>query len=259
MERDYALAVLEREARRLLEVVGSDDERLGLAVPCCPGWALADVVEHLGRVYNWAGTIVGDRLSEPPSRDTLPRRPEHVALPDWMADRLVRLVGALSDVPGDATMWTFSSSDPTAAFWWRRQAHETLIHRVDAEAAGEMSITAAEPDLAADNIDELFRIRSFTSTDDGAGDPAGGSRPAEPVAETGWPASVHLHATDLDGAEWTIDTSRRSVSRRHSKADVALRGTAWALARWCWGRPAGELEAFGDIDAAERWRRSVLS
>jgi uncharacterized protein (TIGR03083 family) len=251
MERDHAICVLEREARRILVLAGSGTggDLLARSVPSCPDWTFGEVVKHLGNVYNWAGTVVEGRLSQPPRRDALPRRPEHMSSPEWMSDRLDRLVVALSKVPEDADVWTFSSKDPTAAFWWRRQAHETLIHRVDAEAASKVAVTPVEPPLAADNIDELFEL-SFT--DAGAG--TGGAQGIEP------PASIHLHAEDLEGAEWTVDTRNRSVSRRHAKADVALRGSAWALSRWCWGRPVfGELECFGDVEAAETWRKSVVS
>jgi uncharacterized protein (TIGR03083 family) len=274
MERDYALAVLQGESRRVLDLVCEDEGRLGRDVPCCPGWTLTDVVKHLGNVYNWAGTIVGGRLLEPPSRDAMPERPQQMAYPEWMANSLERLVGALADIPDEASVWTFSAAEPQApAFWWRRQAHETLIHRVDAEVACEMAITSVEPFLGADNLSELFSIYAFSFSDDeaGGGEAAAGKSPPgsaaaiatdgdPPHLPAGWPATVHLHATDLDGAEWTIDTASRSVSRRHSKADMALRGPAWALARWCWGRPAlTELEAFGNLDAGETWRKSFVA
>ncbi|MGO8875808.1 MAG: hypothetical protein ACLQNG_08605 [Acidimicrobiales bacterium] len=84
---------------------------------------------------------------------------------------------------------------------------------------------------------------------------------APDVGEEGSPgvATLHLHATDAGGAEWTLDTAGRTLTRRHSSGDVAVRGAAWALARWCWGRPViGELEVFGDLTAAEAWRSTVV-
>lgn len=52
-----------------------------------------------------------------------------------------------------------------------------------------------------------------------------------------------------DGSQFT---------REHSKADVALRGPAFDLARWVWGRlPTGNLEVFGDIQVAERFQSVV--
>jgi hypothetical protein len=41
------------------------------------------------------------------------------------------------------------------AFWARRQAHETTIHRVDAESVGG-KLTPVDKRLAADGIDELL-------------------------------------------------------------------------------------------------------
>jgi hypothetical protein len=101
----------------------------------------------------------------------------------------------------------------------------------------------------------VFTIFGFADvTDDGAGTP-----PPPPAGPDTPPASVHLHATDVAGAEWTLDTAARTIARRHAKGDVAIRGTAWALARWCWGRPVdGEIEAFGDLAAAEAWRSTVV-
>ncbi len=175
MERDFALGVLEREAGRVLELAAEDDGRLGLPAPSCPDWTLDDVVKHLGNVYNWAATIVDGRLLEPPVRDALPRRPGQLASPDWMTDRLDRLIRALREVPADTTLWTFSSLSPTPAFWWRRQAQETLIHRVDAEAACQVTITSAEPVLAADTVSELFEILSFDVADDAVEEAAVGA------------------------------------------------------------------------------------
>ena len=221
------------------------------------------MVKHLGNVYNWAGTVVGGRLAQPPSGTPSPAGPRIWRLPSGCRTGSTGSCSLLAEVPGDADLWTFSSTEPTASFWWRRQAHETLIHRVDAEAASGAAITPVEPDLAADNINELFEVHSFREAHDD-GSP---TTPSQDRARTGEaevaapgqaeddtapardstdehaagaprePASIHLHASDLENAEWTIDTRSRSISRRHTKADVALRGPAWALARWCWGRP----------------------
>jgi uncharacterized protein (TIGR03083 family) len=274
MERDYAIGIVQREAGRVLQLAqgkgegggGKDqsavgDAQLGLHVPSCPEWDFADLVKHLGNVYNWAGTIVEGRLPAPPGPE-IPRRPDGMALSDWLEDRLDRLVTILREVPDDATMWNFSAASPgPPAFWWRRQLHETAIHRVDAELACSVPVEALEPELAADNVSELFEILSFSEPADELADAgATGATSLQPgaAADTQPALIVHLHATDLDGAEWTIDTVARTIRRAHAKGDVAVQGTAWALARWSWGRPvAGEIEVFGDFGAAEAWRRSI--
>jgi uncharacterized protein (TIGR03083 family) len=294
MERDYAIGIVQREAERVLQLAnagadadasadnndhGSADANVsadysanasadnndnvgaGLTarVPSCPEWDFAELVKHLGNVYNWVGTIVEGRLPAPPSGADIPTRPDGMSAAAWLSDRLDRLLDALKEVPADAAMWNFSTVSPgPSSFWWRRQLHETAIHRVDAELTCSQPVTPLEPDLAADNVSELFELHRFAEL---GTEPASAAAPEAGTSTDSQPAFiVHLHATDIENAEWTIDTVARAVSRAHAKGDVAIRGTSWALARWCWGRPVGdEIEAFGDIDAAETWRRLTLS
>jgi uncharacterized protein (TIGR03083 family) len=254
MERDRAVAIVEREAGRLLALATAPGADLAAPVPSCPGWDLEDVVIHLGRVYNWAGTIVADGLLASPG-GAIPQRPETMSPTDWMADRLARLVGALRETPNDVSIWNFGLESPAGvAFWYRRQAHETAVHRMDAELAAGVAVAPLEADIAADMVSELLAISHIADVTDTAA-----SQSVSGPGGAGVPAgSVHLHASDVDGAEWTIDVAARTVSRRHAKADAAVRGSAWALARWCWGRPTdGEIEIFGDEAAAEAWRGTV--
>ena len=246
MNRDCAVGDLRREGTAIIQLAGAGD--LDAAVPSCPGWTVAALLKHLGNVYNWAGTIVLEQLQDAPHRDRLPRRGDTETDLEWMSHRLDRLVAALDAVPADAVVWNFVTDSPASPeFWWRRQVHETVVHRVDAETARDRPITPVSPDLAADGIAELLEIRHFeVVAPDRFSD-----------AEGLW---VHLHATDLEGAEWTIDTGARTVTAAHMKGDVALRGPAWAIMRWLWGRPVGaELEEFGDLEAAAEWRRQALA
>lgn len=261
---DQRLATIEREADRIIEL--ATPSNLDRPVPGCPDWTYLDLVKHLARVYTWAGSIVEGQLGEPPSRDELTRRPDDVAPVDWLADRLDFVTRALRATPESASVWNFSSDSPGAPSWWaRRQMNETIIHRVDAESAAEhgrstseagAAVTPVEPEVAADIVDEVFELLGFETVE-----------PDEMhQAEGIW---VHLHATDVEGAEWTVDTSARTLTKAHMKGDVALRGPAWAIARWVWGRlpeqgvgregeAPSELEVFGDAGAAEAWRRSSL-
>jgi hypothetical protein len=64
----------------------------------------------------------------------------------------------------------------------------------------------------------------------------------------------------VPGAEWTLaeGSAGATITRAHSKADVALRGTAFQLARWIWRRlPTGQLEVFGDRSIADRFRENI--
>jgi uncharacterized protein (TIGR03083 family) len=258
MERDYAVGIIQREAERVLQLANIEGADLTAPVPSCPDWDFLTLVRHLGNVYNWAGTIVEERLPAPPGPE-MPRQPEAMSPVDWLSDRLDRILAVLRHVPEDTEMWNFSAASPgPPAFWWRRQVHETVIHRADAELACALPVTALEPELAADNVSELFEIMRFSELGLAAG--ATASPASAPATSTdAQPALViHLHATDLPGAEWTVDTVARTVRREHTKGDVAIRGPAWSLARWCWGRPVGaEIEAFGDLETAEQWRGTI--
>ncbi len=49
-----------------------------------------------------------------------------------------------------------------------------------------------------------------------------------------------------------------SITGEHTKADVALRGSAFELACWTWGRlPTERLEILGDQQIADRFRAAV--
>ena len=76
----------------------------------------------------------------------------------------------------------------TAAFWFRRQAHETAVHRWDAQrAATPSSVDPIDATLAADGVDEWLEV--FVPRF---------------LARTGVPddlvgATLHLHCTDEGG------------------------------------------------------------
>jgi uncharacterized protein (TIGR03083 family) len=241
----------------MLELANAQGSDLGTRVPSCPDWDFDRLVGHLADVFNWVGTMVELRSQGPAGGAEIPARPEGTSSPQWLATRLDRLVTALQAVPDDALIWNFGPSSPSSPeFWWRRQLHESAIHRVDAELTAGAPVSSFEAELAADTVSEVFSLFRFNDITD---DEAAPLPDSAPTTDGSFPGRIHLHATDVDGAEWTIDTMARTVSRRHAKGDVAIRGNAWALARWCWGRPVdGEIETFGDLSAAEVWRASVV-
>ena len=247
MDRSTALAALEADSARIVELGSSGALALDAPIAACPEWTGDDLLRHVARIYNWAGTILLDRLQEAPGRDDLPRTPDGVGAVDWLADRRARLLEALDETAEGEVVWNFFARGPgPAGFWLRRQLHETAIHRVDAEVAAEVEIAPFDPALAADGVSERFGFGDFALADElppGAG------------------PTVHLHATDAEGAterEWTVDVATGTLTLAHAKGDVALRGPAWSINRWLWGRPAGdELEVYGDGAVATDWQRAI--
>ena len=57
----------------------------------------------------------------------------------------------------DQRCWTWYPEDQTAGFWARRMAHETVIHRWDAEHSFQQP-TPIATEVAADAIDELLVV-----------------------------------------------------------------------------------------------------
>src|SRR5262249_27180621 len=102
-------------------------------LPYCPDWKLRDVVQHTGEVHRWATDVVANGRTEPTDSD--PTYPNDGELVGWFREGHVALVDALTNAPDDLDCFAFLPAPTPLAFWARRQAHETAIHRVDAESA----------------------------------------------------------------------------------------------------------------------------
>jgi uncharacterized protein (TIGR03083 family) len=233
MQTQQYLEQLTRNSERLAEVAAAAGVTAPL--PTCPGWTMADLLDHLVRGDDWAKRIV-ERGQQGITERTLPEapddEPEGDALVAYFLEGARALVRTLSGADPATSVWTFSAADRTVMFWQRRRAHETAVHRVDAEsAAGD--VTPIDTQLAADGIDEF--LLSFLP------------RLQEPLTAVG-DFTFHLHCTDTEG-EWLLSQrdGAASVTAEHAKGDVAARGTASDLLLFLWGRvPADSLEVFGD-------------
>ena len=131
-----------------------DGADLTRSVPTCPDWTLRQLATHVGRAHRWAGEIVATRSAEfipfravPDGR--LPDDPDRHA--GWLRDGADRLIDAVREA-GTDPVWAFTGLRP-ASFWARRMAHETAVHRADAEiAVGRAPVI--DPGIAVDGIDE---------------------------------------------------------------------------------------------------------
>ena len=231
-----------------------DEAGLACPIPTCPEWTLRELAVHVGRAHRWAAAIVGTRTAEFIPFRSVPDG----KLPDdpagrgpWLRAGAARLIDTVQEA-GGAPVWTFGGLRP-AGFWARRMAHETAVHRADAEiAAGR--VPGLAPDLAADAIDEWLGFLSgvFSETGDGP-DPR---RDALPPGR-----ALHVHATDdgLAGAgEWTLrsEASGITLERGHAKGDVAARGPAARLLFVLVRRlPADDpgVQVIGDAAVLARW------
>ena len=236
-------AVATEVERFAAAVEGADP---GLAVPTCPEWALADLIEHAGAVHRWAETMVRER------RDRRLRRAEmdlglpgdRAGLPSWLAEGGRRLVATLRAADPHAPVWTWGA-DRHVRFWPRRMLHETTVHRVDAELALGRD-PAVDPAVAVDGIEELLENLPYAAS---FSPPVAGLR--------GDGESLHLHCTDVEG-EWTVRLRPDGFTweRGHAKGTAAVRATAADLLLLLYRRRGPEesrVETFGEAAVLDRW------
>ncbi len=217
------------------------------AVPSCPEWNVRQLLRHTGWVHRWAGAMVRDARPEPPGRDELLPGgwPHEDGLVDWFRDGHRQLVSALESAPHDLDCWTFMEMPDPRAFWARRQAHETAIHRVDAELVSGAA-TGFETEHAADGIDELAVF--FISRPDRG--------PRAPEVKT-----LRVVAADA-GWHWTVtfgpdDSAGRAGGER--PADCTVTGRASDLYLYLWNRiPPDSLRIDGQGDVLGYWSETSL-
>jgi uncharacterized protein (TIGR03083 family) len=249
---DRWYAEIESSTETLAGLVDGAD--LTRQVPTCPDWTLRQLATHVGRAHRWAALIASTRSAEMiPFRQVpdgrIPDDPAQQA--PWLRAGAALLIGAVREADGDP-VWAFNELRP-ASFWARRMAHETAVHRADAEITAGREVRIA-PDVAADGIDEWL---GFLSGVGGLVSPAGDPRLA---ALTGG-AVLHVHATDEglgEAGEWLVrrQGSDVSVEHGHGKGDVALRGPAgrlWLVLVRRLPPDDPEVEILGDRALLDAW------
>jgi uncharacterized protein (TIGR03083 family) len=233
--------------RREGELLASAARRAGMGaqVPSCPGWAVRDLLKHTGYVHRWATGFVAQARARPagalPEEEILDQGPGDAELPGWFRAGHAALVRALSTARPDLDCWAFLAAPSPLAFWARRQAHETAIHRADAEqaAAGEAAApgTSFAPAFAADGVDELLMGFLARNIRRGSWDGLGGS------------LAIHAGDGTAGTADWLIAGGRDTagVSRGTGPADCDVAGPAAELYLMLWHRgPAAGLRVTGD-------------
>ncbi|MER6983403.1 maleylpyruvate isomerase family mycothiol-dependent enzyme [Streptomyces carpinensis] len=241
------LHVLDREGRLL--AAAAEEAGTDAVVPSCPGWRVRDLLGHTGAVHEWAAAFVADGHNSPrPIGD--PPELDGAELVAWYRDSHRRLVETLAGAPADVECWTFhpapQASPSPLAFWTRRQAHETAVHRFDAERARGGTPTPIGGEFAVDGIDEL--LRGFHAR----------SRSRVRASE---PRVLRVRATGTaEGADavWTVrlsDGPPVTVRDASAAADAELSGPADELYLALWNRvPVPGVT--GDGSLAALWRET---
>lgn len=200
----------------------ADGADLSVTVPSCPDWTLGQLLRHVGHAQQEATKQVSARASGPVSgygeHSEPPVDDDYSDIGPWLMTGATALADALREAGPDVPLWT-PVGEGTAAFYSRRMACETLLHRVDGELAVGAK-TSIDADLAIDAIEEWLTIGSLPFLLE--------YQPARREL-LGGDRTVHLHATDAaqdEPGEWVIDFTGDVITwrRGHEKATVAIRG-----------------------------------
>lgn len=247
MEVAAHIDALREEGERMAAAVAEADP--GAAVPTCPGWTVRDLVRHMGGVHRWATGFVAEGRTDaggPGLDEIVGAGPEDAELADWLRQGCAALVAALGNAPADLECWSFLPAPSPLAMWARRQAHETAIHRVDAELAAGSTVGSFTPPFAADGVDEL--LTGFVPR-----------RSTKLRAEA--PTTMAVRCRDVD-AVWTLHLDEDGVTTTHGAGDTTaaciVTGAASDLYLALWNRTGpGALVIEGDVSVLDLFLERV--
>jgi uncharacterized protein (TIGR03083 family) len=240
-----------------IDLIASDGARVLAAyrsapdgrVPWSSRWTVRSVARHVAGSHRAVALILSDRPTGDFERAAAMPRVEanDPEFPEWFATQTQRLLTECRLVPPDAVCWTpHPLITATGAYWTRRIAYDTLVHRWDAEAGAGIAGPPMEPAVAADAIDELLDV---------------GLRVARLIANAPAGPGIVLACTDAPDT-WYVDLTEAGhldMSTEPIETAVTLRGAAEALLLWLWGRvDATDHNIEIDGDRAVVARRSEL-
>jgi uncharacterized protein (TIGR03083 family) len=210
--RDWWVAALRREGAAFATAVQAAD--LDADVPTCPGWTVRRLVAHVSRVHRSATAGVLDGTVEPPALAARPPA-DDARLLEWYGDGL------------DKLLQVFTDAEPHLAdFWPRRMAHDTTVHRFDAELTAYSKAGGFDSALAADGVGEVLESMLQLRAAD------------EPLASAR--GDVLVECTDT-GDQWLVALEPGIVTttrpeRRPRRMDARIAGPAADLYLVLWGR-----------------------
>jgi len=250
---DY-LGHLASSSARFVEVLAQAPA--GARVPTCPDWDADDLLWHLGQVQWFWAAIVGRGLTVEADVEALARPPRpatRVELRRHFCRASGDLQRNLRDTCPDTSAWTWSH-EQTVGFILRRQAHEALIHRIDAELTTG-NRTRMDPELSTDGVDEALGFMGPGIAGRGSLLPEHASTVQVRTSDTdrawsvtlGLPSATHHDGGARDEAHAPVVVSSGVTSDAGPSAAATMSGTAADLDCLLWHRPTtGKIARAGD-------------
>lgn len=225
--KEFWLDALRREGAAFRTAAASAEP--GQPVPSCPKWNIEDLVSHLGNVYR------GQQARLIRGVDTKPTEPFPTDNPGlaweellaWWDESFALMYNTLVQTDRDAIAWNWSVKPAKAVFWHRRMAHETAIHRWDAQ----VSVGTPEPvdmDLAVDGVDEVLDTFLAAGRQARQAERSGVVRLNADDAEVHWAVRIRPNGVSV------LDTDSWFASEPDAQA--AAIGAASDLDLALWGR-----------------------
>jgi uncharacterized protein (TIGR03083 family) len=221
------------------EAVVAAAQDLDVPVPTCGDWTMKDLLLHLASVYQRAAKAVAERATQPVPWEPPGDEDDPVGC---VRDARDELVHALSEAGEDSPAWNWWGHNQTASFWARRMAHESAVHRFDAQRANDVA-QPIDADLAQDGIDELIDliVPRVIARD-------------EPKLPEG---SYTFAATDEGTWHVRFDADGLQRVAALKDPDVIVRGTASALLLAAYARvPWTSLDVDGNATLLDEWSSS---
>jgi uncharacterized protein (TIGR03083 family) len=284
--------LMARDSARFIEVLARTHPEA--RVPTCPDWDADDLLWHLAEVQWFWGMIASRGRTALEDVEALdsgghPGRPsERDDLLAFFLRASADLQHSLNAVSPDTPAWTWSDAQ-SVGFIRRRQAHEALIHRLDAElTAGDRS--PMDVDLSTDGVDEALHIMygGLPPWGQFAPDPTQTIRVETIDTHRSWLVTLgRFTGTDPDGtghdenalavtssastpsavassavASSAVASSAVASSDDPSDTDLPsaanVRGAAADLDCWLWHRPAmGVIDRGGDVLVLARLDQTI--
>jgi uncharacterized protein (TIGR03083 family) len=209
-------------------------------VPTCEAWSMDDLVRHVARIYLRVTQLLTTRAIEDPGAK--PELPDGDVL-DIFSHALDDVVAALQDADAETPVWNWSDQPDLAKFWARRMAHESSVHRFDAQAAHGM-MQPIDAELAGDGLDELIDVIA----------------PRLYVRDnvTGPTGTIALDSSD--NGTWCLELEPHGLKRLDvlTEPSVTVRGTTSVLLLASYGRaPWTSLDVDGDTDLLTAWSAAL--
>jgi uncharacterized protein (TIGR03083 family) len=237
MDIDQQIARIQADGEAL--ALAAEAGPLDARVPGCPDWDVDALLRHVGDVHRWATAIVRDRVQKRMRLDSEGPTGRN-ALLEWYRAGCVALIETLEAATPDDTFWFWGPASNALAFWARRQANETAVHRCDAESA-RGPITPLATQEATDALDEWFGLATRSAK-----------------APSGNGQILRLTATDA-AATWSLILGERvEVTNDRGRGHCELRGSASDLYLWSMNRRGTDgMALFGDDSLLRVWADNV--